>query len=246
MKWCRNLLVLEHEDGHQFPATDPRAAEIYAWLAAEMRRHCGLVAPGDEALRRPPVPQEVEVTVRHALPDSESELVVTVLDNCKVQDVKAAVMDALQETKQTEVRLVRRQGLSFTALEGGEPIGERREFLSLGRRLAAPAAADAAQKPQQAVGAAAVAAPAPAPVGNRHWRVVGGVQAGGIRVKERVEVNSVELPKKLATGSVVEELERGGDEGERVRYLLLHGEGPKVGWVSHWTQDKHLLEPFEA
>jgi len=40
-----NVRVIDHDDGHSFPTTQPRAAEIYGELLDEMRRHCGLPRP---------------------------------------------------------------------------------------------------------------------------------------------------------------------------------------------------------
>jgi len=38
-----DLLEIPQEDGHAFPSTAPKAGEIYARVAEEMRRHCGLL-----------------------------------------------------------------------------------------------------------------------------------------------------------------------------------------------------------
>lgn len=53
------------------------------------------------------------------------------------------------------------------------------------------------------------------------------------------ELSSAQLPEKLATGALVEELERHGD---RLNYKLVDGMGPKEGWVSVRMKDKVLLE----
>mmetsp|Transcript_74534 Transcript_74534/g.129244 ORF Transcript_74534/g.129244 Transcript_74534/m.129244 type:complete len:666 (+) Transcript_74534:42-2039(+) len=39
-----SVLLLEHDDGHSFPQTQPKAKEVYDRLVAELRRHCGLPA----------------------------------------------------------------------------------------------------------------------------------------------------------------------------------------------------------
>lgn len=37
-----NLVVLEHQDGHAFPFSQPRSGEVYEQVAAHMRRYCGM------------------------------------------------------------------------------------------------------------------------------------------------------------------------------------------------------------
>eukprot|EP00930_Biecheleria_cincta_P045956 TRINITY_DN31679_c0_g1_i3.p1 TRINITY_DN31679_c0_g1~~TRINITY_DN31679_c0_g1_i3.p1 ORF type:complete len:693 (+),score=159.28 TRINITY_DN31679_c0_g1_i3:100-2178(+) len=71
------------------------------------------------------------------------------------------------------------------------------------------------------------------------WQVVGGSDKGGIVVRAGRELTSAQLPEKLATGALVEELERAGD---RLNYKLVDGTGPKEGWVSVRLKDKVLLE----
>merc|ERR1712039_1148076 len=36
-----NLQEFGHQDGHNFPSTQPRAGEIFSEVAREVRRHCG-------------------------------------------------------------------------------------------------------------------------------------------------------------------------------------------------------------
>ncbi|CAJ1371661.1 unnamed protein product [Effrenium voratum] len=72
------------------------------------------------------------------------------------------------------------------------------------------------------------------------WEVVGGGEKGGILVREGQALKSPELSERLATGSVVGELER---QGERLRYCLLRGEGPVEGWVSLKVAGKDLIQP---
>mmetsp|Transcript_57398 Transcript_57398/g.168060 ORF Transcript_57398/g.168060 Transcript_57398/m.168060 type:complete len:436 (+) Transcript_57398:62-1369(+) len=125
-------------------------------------------APQPQPKAEPPKPQAppkpaaslVSVTVKHAVAEMASEVTVEVMSDCTVLDVRRAVMAALGEAKLSEVKLVKKAGKSFTSLSGDEPLGARREFLSMGRRLGAPggqapAAAPKAPEPQ--------AAPAPAP-----------------------------------------------------------------------------------
>mmetsp|Transcript_80530 Transcript_80530/g.227966 ORF Transcript_80530/g.227966 Transcript_80530/m.227966 type:complete len:244 (-) Transcript_80530:78-809(-) len=76
----------------------------------------------------------------------------------------------------------------------------------------------------------------------QHWTVVGGGEKGGIIVRSKVELRSAELPKRLATGSVVEELAKSGD---RLHFRRVHGDGPDTGWVSIAVGGKALMEPCE-
>jgi len=71
------------------------------------------------------------------------------------------------------------------------------------------------------------------------WRVVGGADRGGILAREGPELTSGLLPGKLATGAIVGELQRTGD---RLRYRLVRGGGPAVGWVSLRLGRRVLLE----
>ncbi|CAE8644152.1 unnamed protein product, partial [Polarella glacialis] len=56
-------------------------------------------------------------------------------------------------------------------------------------------------------------------------------------------LSSAELPEKLCTKSLVEELARAGD---RINYRLVDGTGPKEGWVSVRLKEKLLLEERPA
>ncbi|CAL1173031.1 unnamed protein product [Cladocopium goreaui] len=70
------------------------------------------------------------------------------------------------------------------------------------------------------------------------WEVVGGGDKGGILVRAGQGTSSEQLPERLSTGAVVEELQL---VGERLQYQLRSGEGPKTGWVSISLKDKALL-----
>jgi len=80
-------------------------------------------------------------------------------------------------------------------------------------------------------------APPTEPKGPR-WEVVGGGDKGGILVREGMDTKSAQLPERLATGALVEELEL---EGERLHYKKLSGAGPAEGWVSVMLQGRDLL-----
>mmetsp|Transcript_116836 Transcript_116836/g.371899 ORF Transcript_116836/g.371899 Transcript_116836/m.371899 type:complete len:342 (-) Transcript_116836:44-1069(-) len=75
------------------------------------------------------------------------------------------------------------------------------------------------------------------------WEVVGGTDKGGIVVRAGRDLTSAQLPEKLATASLVEQVGRAGD---RLHYRLLSGQGPQEGWVSIKLKDKPLLEPRAA
>lgn len=78
---------------------------------------------------------EVGITVRHAVEEMQSEIVVQVPKDGTVLDVRKAVMAALGESKLSEVKLVKRAGSALTTLPNDAKIGDQREFLSMGRRL---------------------------------------------------------------------------------------------------------------
>jgi len=61
------------------------------------------------------------------------------------------------------------------------------------------------------------------------WKVVGGVDKGGIVVRVGEATTSAQAEVRLATGALVEELEVKGD---RLNYRLLRGSGPSTGWVA--------------
>eukprot|EP00439_Symbiodinium_sp_Y106_P010424 s3989_g1.t1 len=72
----------------------------------------------------------------------------------------------------------------------------------------------------------------------QQWKVVGGVGKGGIIVRSSHDLQSAQLPERLATGSLVEQEELVGD---RLRFWRLTGSGPKSGWVSTKLAQKDLL-----
>jgi len=71
------------------------------------------------------------------------------------------------------------------------------------------------------------------------WEVVGGGDKGGIIVRQGKELASPQERQRLATGAIVETIEQ---EGDRLHYALLQGDGPRKGWVSIRLKDKVLLE----
>lgn len=69
------------------------------------------------------------------------------------------------------------------------------------------------------------------------WEVIGGGEKGGLVVRDGQSTNSNQLDR-LATGSIVTELEKVGD---RIHYELISGSGPNKGWVSINLKGKELL-----
>ena len=74
------------------------------------------------------------------------------------------------------------------------------------------------------------------------WEVVGGVDKGGIVVREGVEVKSTQTAERLSTGALVEEIEL---QGERLHYLRVVGTGPEKGWVTIKLPGKDLAVPTD-
>lgn len=66
------------------------------------------------------------------------------------------------------------------------------------------------------------------------WRVTGGEGRGGIIVRTERPLDSPKAPERLATGAIVEEMDRDGD---RICYRLLDGTGPIFGWVTVRVSD---------
>lgn len=77
----------------------------------------------------------------------------------------------------------------------------------------------------------------------QHWEVVGGSDKGGILVRAGQATTSEQLPQRLATGALVEQLELAA---ERLNFRKLSGDGPETGWVSIALKDKALLEKRDA
>lgn len=71
------------------------------------------------------------------------------------------------------------------------------------------------------------------------WRVVGGVDKGGLVVRMGEELSSAEEASRLATDSIVEELEVLRD---RLHYKLISGSGPETGWVTLRVSQRGLMK----
>jgi len=74
--------------------------------------------------------------------------------------------------------------------------------------------------------------------GQKTWEVVGGADKGGIIVRQSADLKSDQLPDRLSTGAIVDEIELLGD---RLRFRRRTGSGPDSGWVSVKLKDKELL-----
>jgi len=81
-----------------------------------------------------------------------------------------------------------------------------------------------------------------APTDGQLWVVIGGGDAGGIKVRAHRETNSREYKFRLQTGARVEQLEL---EGERLHYKRLIGDGPDFGWVSLAFKGSPLLAKLD-
>ncbi|CAK9101731.1 unnamed protein product [Durusdinium trenchii] len=137
--------------------------------------------------------------------------------------------------------------------EDEEKRAAEKEKLAAARREASERIA--AERAEAAAGAAAAAAPA-VPNGTKAngvngangeaedlalWEVIGGVDKGGIMVREGESTSSTQKTDRLSTGALVEELELKGD---RLHYKLKKGTGPEEGWVSVKLTGKDLLVPW--
>mmetsp|Transcript_81079 Transcript_81079/g.173353 ORF Transcript_81079/g.173353 Transcript_81079/m.173353 type:complete len:699 (+) Transcript_81079:89-2185(+) len=73
---------------------------------------------------------------------------------------------------------------------------------------------------------------------SKNWEVVGGVNTGGLVVREGKELTSEQCLERLSVGAIVEELLI--SDG-RLNYRLQMGKGPLTGWVSIKTPGRVLL-----
>jgi hypothetical protein len=75
------------------------------------------------------------------------------------------------------------------------------------------------------------------------WKVVGGAGTGGVLVRLGKELSSALEKRRLATGSIVEQLDI---VDGRLRYILISGSGPSTGWVSIKLKLKELLVQVQS
>lgn len=74
------------------------------------------------------------------------------------------------------------------------------------------------------------------------WVVTGGAGKGGILVRQEEELGSKPLPIKLATGTLIEEME---SVGNRLHYRRIRGDGPDFGWVNITFNDRYIIDPVD-
>lgn len=72
---------------------------------------------------------------------------------------------------------------------------------------------------------------------------MGGTDRDGILVRYGKDFESPKRATRLATGSIVEELEL---LDGRLQYMLVSGSGPATGWVSLKLKSKDLLVPVAS
>lgn len=70
------------------------------------------------------------------------------------------------------------------------------------------------------------------------WKVVGGASNGGIKVRRGREMSSPEDALRLCTGAKIRVLEQCNG---RMRFELISGKGPQMGWVTSTFQGKELV-----
>ncbi|CAK9076412.1 UPF0483 protein [Durusdinium trenchii] len=75
------------------------------------------------------------------------------------------------------------------------------------------------------------------------WEVVGGVEQGGILVRQGCELSSPAEAERLSTGALImADLSQKKEMEERLKYWLVSGTGPPCGWISMRVKGKPLVE----
>jgi len=77
----------------------------------------------------------VEVVVRHALPEHQSQVTVRVPSGATYRDVKRAVVAVIKEKQIERLKLVRMAKTGFLTIDDADKIGNIREILATGPRL---------------------------------------------------------------------------------------------------------------
>lgn len=77
----------------------------------------------------------------------------------------------------------------------------------------------------------------------QRWVVVGGVDKGGIVVREGREFTSEQLPERLSTGAIIEEEEL---QDNRLRFSRISGAGPDRGWITIHLKERDLVTRVNA
>merc|ERR1712110_1377731 len=73
------------------------------------------------------------------------------------------------------------------------------------------------------------------------WHVIGGPGKTGILVRKGPDADAPILARRLAVDSLVEEVERHNDA---MKYEMVDGLGPDIGWVDITMVGKPLLMPL--
>lgn len=128
---------------------------------------------------------------------------------------------------------------------GMRPVPAQPVAPKLGYPVAASNVARPARPPTSTSSAAAAVAPAAASAAPTRltWVVSSGNSSTGLVVSAGHAATSPKKNQRLAVGARVLQLE---ERGERMRYELLEGAGPKNGWVSTTLNGKALLQREEV
>lgn len=87
---------------------------------------------------KPATSQRNDVTVTHAHDDKKSSITIEMDKTATILELRRAIMAELGETKLSEVKIVKKQGQSFMSWADDQKLGERTQFLALGRKLDKP------------------------------------------------------------------------------------------------------------
>lgn len=111
--WCDATINLHYKENKQMPGSNETAA---------VRRSNGVAAEGETA-----------VTVTHAV--SQNSVKLTVPLSCSILELRTAVMQLINETNISMVKLVKAVDGSMVSLGDTEKLNGRREFKMLGSEL---------------------------------------------------------------------------------------------------------------
>jgi len=148
--------------------------------------------------------------------------------------------DELEEVEDTAVQ----QADAERAAKAEKLAAERRAALAADREKAKPAEPE--PKVESKVPKAAESSNGVNGNGEVHsklpmWEIVGGADKGGILVRDGESTSSTQLPDRLSTGAIVEQLAL---KGQRLQYELKKGTGPQQGWISISLSGKDLAVPY--
>mmetsp|Transcript_8605 Transcript_8605/g.19187 ORF Transcript_8605/g.19187 Transcript_8605/m.19187 type:complete len:990 (+) Transcript_8605:165-3134(+) len=97
-------------------------------------------APPPPAPEPPPQPaekppEEVEVTIEHAINEDSAKITMRIMDNATILELRRAIMAKLGEKKLSEVKVVAKTENNFTTIPDDRTVGTKRAFLTMGRSL---------------------------------------------------------------------------------------------------------------